>query len=286
MKTFFAITLSVILSLALFNFMMKNNQQNTGSLDKVMERINKTQTIRCGYVSYSPASIKNQLTGKVEGYNVDLVEEAAHRMGLKVEWTYETNWPTLSADLNAQKFDVACVNYWNNPRAARQMLSSLPVFYQPVFFASKASDNRFDNDISKINNPDVKVSVLEGDVPETILKELYPLAIQKALPQSASFPQVFHEVASGKADVTITAKPDMYDFQQNNPNVLKIITNQPVRLYPSGIQFPSQAHQVKNAFDVTIREMQLDGTVERILKKYAKSPDDYYFIQNPYKKID
>jgi ABC-type amino acid transport substrate-binding protein len=136
-------------------------------------------------------------------------------------------------------------------------LTSLPVFYQPVFFATKISENRFDNDISKINDKNIRVSVLEGDVPETILNELYQDSQRVTLPQSASFPQVFQEVASGKADVTITAKPDMYEFEASNPNVLKIITNQPVRLYPSGLQFPIQ----------------------------AQSPDDYYFIQNPYSKM-
>lgn len=253
--------------------------------DPVMDRINKDQTIHCGYVSYTPASVKDLKTGEMKGLTVDVMEEAARRMALKVTWDYETNWPTMSSDLQAGKFDLACVTYWSNPRVARQILSSIPVFYQPVFFITRADDHRFDDDITKINDPSVTVSVLEGDVPETILNELYPKSKQIALPQSASFPQVFQEVASGRADVTIAAKPDMDEFAANNPGTLKIITSQPVRLYAAVMQMPSGAGQLKNALDATLREMQLDGTIGKIIKNYATGPHDYYLVEHPYSKI-
>ncbi len=253
--------------------------------DPVMDRINASGKIRCGYVSYAPASLKDTVTGKVSGYTVDLVEQAARRMGLEVEWTYETNWPTLPADLMADKFDLGCVTYWSNPRASRQMLSTNPIFYQPVFFITRADDTRFDNDISKINDPNVKVSVLEGDVPETILNELYPNAKHAALPQMASFAQVFQEVASKRADVTIASKPDMDEFAAANPGKLKVIMDQPVRLYPTVMQMKPGAAQLQNALNITILEMHLDGTIEKILKKYATGPHDYYMIDFPYSKM-
>lgn len=254
--------------------------------DAVMDRINKSQTIRCGYVSYAPASVRDINSGKMVGYNVDIIEEAARRMGLKIDWAYETNWPVMATDLQTGKFDLSCVTYWSNPRAARQMLGTDPVFYQPVFFAARSDDARFDQDISKINDESVSISVLEGDVPETIISELYPKAKIVALPQSASFSQVFQEVASKRADVTITSKPDMDEFAAANPGALKIIMNQPVRLYPTVIQMLPEATQLQNALNITIREMQLDGTIKNILKKYATGPHDYYLIDLPYSKIE
>lgn len=254
--------------------------------DPVMDRINKSGTIRCGYVSYSPASVKDAATGEMKGYTVDIVEEAARRMGLKIEWTYETNWPVMAADLQADKFDLGCVAYWSNPRIARQMLASDPLFYQPVFFIARADDPRFDGNSGKINDPSVSVAVLEGDVPETLLAELYPKSKKVALSQSASFSQLFQEVASRRADLTIASKPDMDEFAANNPGVLKVLTDQPVRLFSTVLQMSPGATQLKNALDVTIREMQLDGTVRLILKKYATSPYDYYLIQSIYSELD
>ena len=253
--------------------------------DPVMDRINASGKIRCGYVSYSPASTKDSVTGKMSGYNVDLIEEAAKRMGLEVEWSFETNWPTMSTDLRTEKFDVACVTYWANAKSSRQMLSTDPIFYQPAFFATRADDTRFDKDITRINKPDVTIAVLEGDSPETIVNELYPGAKRDTLPQTASFAQVFQEVATKRADVTITSKPDMDEFKASNPGKMKIIMDQPVRLYPCVVQLPADAHQLQTAFNIVIQEMQLDGTVEKIMKKYATGPDDYYMVDLPYSKI-
>ncbi len=253
--------------------------------DPVMDQINKTQTIRCGYVSYSPASTINPETNKLEGYMIDLMDEIGQRMNLKIEWAQETNWPTMSTDLKTNKFDAGCVAYWSNPRSARQMLTSIPLFYQPVFFLTRADDTRFDANIRKINDKDVSVSVLEGDVPETILKELYPNSKKIALPQNAAFAQVFQEVASDRADVTIAAKPDAEQFMKHNPGILKVINDQPVRLYANVMTMRPGSEQLKNALDVTIREMQLDGTIERIMSKYSNSEDDYYIIEYPYKKL-
>lgn len=253
--------------------------------DPVMDRINQSGKIRCGYVSYAPASVKDTVSGKVKGYNVDLVEEAAHRMGLEVEWTYETNWPTMAEDLKTEKFDVACVTYWANAKSSRHMLSTDPIFYQPAFFATRADDHRFDKDISKINNPNTTIAVLEGDSPETIVNELYPDSKRDTLPQSASFAQVFQEVANKRADVTITSKPDMDEFKASNPGKLKIIMDHPVRLYPCVVQLPVNAHQLQTTFNIVIHEMQLDGTVEKIMKEYATGPDDFYMVDLPYSKI-
>lgn len=251
----------------------------------LIDRINKSGTIKCGYVSYAPASLKDAATGKISGYTVDIIEQAATRMGLTVDWAYETNWPTMATDLQTNKFDLACVTYWSNPRSGRQMRGTDPIFYQPVFFATRADDARFDKDISKINDESVTIAVLEGDVPETIIRELYPRAKTFTLPQTSSFAQVFQEVASRRADVTITSKPDMNAFATANPSILKLIIDQPVRLYPTVMQMLPEATQLQNLLNTALLEMNLDGTIENILQKYSTSPHDYYIVGHPYTQI-
>lgn len=253
--------------------------------DAIMDRINKSGKIRCGYVSYYPGSLKNPNTGIVEGYNVDIMREAGKRLGLEVEWSHETNWPIIVSDAKAGKFDALCVSYWSNPKTSRHLLGSIPLLYQPVFFMKRAGDNRFNNDFSNINKPDVRISILDGDVPETILDQLFPKAKKVALPQLADFSQVFQEVAAGRADLSIASKADMRKFEDNNPGILEFI-DKPVRLYASAIQFPAEAVLLKNAIDVTLREMHMDGTIKAILGQYAKHSDDYYFVQFPFTKID
>lgn len=252
--------------------------------DPVMERVNKTQTIRCGYVTYSLGTVRDEKTGQMTGFNVDLAEEAAKRMGLKVDWAYETNWPTMSADLQAGKFDVFCVAFWSNPRSAKAMISTDPIFYQPVFFTVRGDEKRFDGDIAKLNDSAVKIGLLEGDVPETILNETYPKATRVELPQSAPYAQLFQDILAGKADATITSKPNMHEFEASNPGKLKVLP-QPAHIFSSAMQLPEGAVQLQGALNIAFREMQLDGTIVKIMKKYATSPDDFYMIDLPYKKL-
>jgi cyclohexadienyl dehydratase len=40
------------------------------------------------------------------GYDVDMAKDLGKRLGLKVSFV-TTSWPTLSADLKADKFDIA-----------------------------------------------------------------------------------------------------------------------------------------------------------------------------------
>ena len=264
-----------------------NKSAQTGSArfeaaDPVMARINKSGTINCGYVSYNPASYKDQETGEMTGYAVDLVEEAAHRMELEVDWAYESNWPLLSTDLKAGKFDMACVAYWLNPWAARKMLGTIPALYQPVFLITKADDTRFDDGLAGLNDPDIKVAVLDGDVPMTLLNQYFPEATQNALPQMSDFALVFQEVASGRADATLAAIADMHEFDENNPGVLKAVTAHPVKVFPSVFLMSPRASQLQFVMNTALWDMHIDGTTARILNKYARTPHDFYIPEHGY----
>jgi ABC-type amino acid transport substrate-binding protein len=247
-----------------------------------MERVNKTQVLRCGWVSHFPSSTKNPDTDALEGYVVDLMEEAGRRMGLAVDWAHETNWPLVAADLQAGKCDVACATFWSNPLAARHMLATRPFLYQPLFFVVRAGDTRLDAGLAAANDPAFTVAVLEGDAPQDVLRVSYPRARVHALPPSAEFDQLFQEVASGKADATLAAAPETGPFLKSHPGVLKIVAARPVRVYANALQLPQGAVDLKNALDVTLREMEMDGTTAAILARYAQGPHDYRLPAKPY----
>ena len=96
---------------------------------------------------------------------------------------------------------------------------------------------------------------------------------------------MFQEVASGRADLTIAARPDVYEFMDNNPDKLVMIDHTPARLYASTMLLRSDAIHFKNALDVTFHEMHLDGTIEKILSRYVRSEHDHYIKVFPYHKL-
>ncbi|MEJ0063153.1 MAG: transporter substrate-binding domain-containing protein [Alphaproteobacteria bacterium] len=112
--------------------------------ETALERIRKTNTLHCGYVSYAPALIKDLKTGLWSGFDYDVVKAVSERLLLKAEYAAETGWATVPADLDARKFDMLCSTYWIHPQAAKFMLFSRPVYFQPVFVVARADDPRFD----------------------------------------------------------------------------------------------------------------------------------------------
>ena len=236
-------------------------------------------------MTYFPGMVKDVNTGKMSGYDVDIMDEVARRMKVKVEWTAETNWPNFATDMNANKFDVLCVGYWANPVQAKFALPTIPLFYQPSYLVTRADDHRFDKDVYKINDPNITLAVLDGDVPDTMADELFPLVKRSRLSQQTAYSQVFQDVATKKADVTIGAYEDIQGYMKTNPGKLKAITDQPLRYFSKTLQMPVDATTLQSALNITFHDMQLDGTMDRIIKKYATSQYDYYLVDWSKKQV-
>lgn len=71
----------------------------------VLSRINETKVMKVGFEgTYSPFNYKNQ-QGQFEGFDVDVSNEIAKRLGVKTEFI-ATPWSSLIGGLEADKFDI------------------------------------------------------------------------------------------------------------------------------------------------------------------------------------
>ena len=68
------------------------------------ERVVETGIIRVGYVPYPPGLIKDPNTKKITGIFAEVLEEAAHNLDLKVEWTEQVGWGTMVEGLKANRY--------------------------------------------------------------------------------------------------------------------------------------------------------------------------------------
>src|SRR3990172_12197582 len=116
---------------------------STAQAAPAIDLVNKTNTIRCGYVEYVPALNKDVNTGRWSGFDYDIVNAVADRLQLKADFTTPAGWATVVADLDAKKFDMLCSGFWVHPNVGKFAFFSRPVFYQPVFVVARADDARF-----------------------------------------------------------------------------------------------------------------------------------------------
>ncbi|EGU23898.1 amino acid ABC transporter ATP-binding protein [Campylobacter fetus subsp. venerealis NCTC 10354] len=107
--------------------------------------------------TYSPFTYHDN-SGKLVGYDVEVIEEAAKRAGFKPEF-YETNWDAIFSGLNSNRFDMIANQISdNNPKRAE-----LYTLSNPYIVTSAAIAVRANNDTIK-SLKDISFHVDTGDI--------------------------------------------------------------------------------------------------------------------------
>ena len=173
--------------------------------ESAYDRVVQTGTIRCGYLSLPPFIIKDPNTGEISGIIHDTMERAGDLLGVKIDWNEEVGLATMDAGLEAGRYDALCFGYYKNPMEAKlgTIGFSDALFYVPMSVFARADDRRFDDDLSVINDPSIRISVHDGSLDGVIASEDFPLAKKVSLPNMTDFGMSLQEVVNGKADVAI-----------------------------------------------------------------------------------
>ena len=258
----------------------------TGQKESVYDPIIRTGVIRAAYITYPPAVIKDTTTGKLSGTFVDILEEVAKNLGVKVEWTEEVGWGAQIEGLNADRYDIVGSPVWANPNRGKLTTMSIPVYYSGIGVWVRANDNRFDSDLSKINMPDVRIGTIDGETGDLIARTSFPNAQRVSSPQLTDISQKFLDVQTGKADV-IFAEPFFgFEFLKNNPGTVKnIAAAKPIQVLGNCYMFKANEFQMKGMLDVAIENLQNSGYVDRVINKYEPFPGTFYRVADPYKPI-
>jgi ABC-type amino acid transport substrate-binding protein len=244
----------------------------------------QSKTLRCGYVVYPPTVIKDPNTDAMSGIMHDVIESAAAKIGLKVEWTEELNWGNFVTGLDYDHVDMICAAAWDNTEQEWQSAEIIgPIFYSGIGVWVRADDDRFTGHLEKINDPGVTVSSIDGTVPGRIAATDYPQAKILGMPQITDYTFNLLNVADKKADVTFVENYQGYAFAEKNPGVLKnIAADNPIRVFPDVYLVRRGEQKLKNTFDNLIRYMINSGELEPIIRKYEKYPGSFYRVAKPY----
>lgn len=249
-----------------------------------IEHVNKTNALRCGYVEYAPAITKDLKTGQWSGFDYEIVQALSDRLQLKPEFTVPTGWATVVADLDAKKFDMLCTGFWVHPNVGKFAYFSRPIFYQPILLVTRADEMRI-NSKADLNDAKLKMVALDGDNPVYIAKVDFPKAQTLILPNMTDFSQVLVNVVNKKADFTFVDGYTFGTYNMNNPGKLKVVAPEdPVRIYPVSYVFGKEDSLLRDAVNAALDEMILDGTLSRIMNKFAIYPNTYYNAEITYKK--
>lgn len=247
-----------------------------------LEKVQQSGLLRAAYAVGSPLFVIDPNTKTKSGVFHDILEEAANRLGLSVDWSEEVGYGEMIQGLKNGRYDIVGSGVWINSSRAKGASFTRPAYYDAVFAYSAFDDDRFNEGLDILNSKDYTISTMDGELGAAIALSSFPKANTLALPQFADFSQMILNVVTDKADIVFLASAPARSFQEARPNTIKIADENPVRIFPNAFMLPQGSIQLKNALNFTLGEMLNDGTIETILKRYESSPGLFLRIANPY----
>ncbi len=262
------------------------NQISTPSeRESIYKRVLRTETIRCGYLTYPPEIVVDSQTNQISGWVYEIIEAAAKELNFKVEWVEQVTHDSMFQGLQTGRYDVICSGLWESPPRSKVALFMTPVTYATYYPFVRADDTRFDNDLRLINSEDVKIAVADGEYGEVVAREKFPSAGLHSIPPGTSYSLIFPDVATGKADVVFALPSTASHYMKNNPGKLKMI-DQEVLVMPSSVMSTNVGeHKLKYLLDSTLRHLLNTGVVANIIAKYHPGDDKTnYPVARPYQE--
>ncbi len=173
-------------------------------------------TLKVGMTGdYAPFSLRKP-DGEITGADVLMAAELAKTLGVKLV-IVPTTWKTLSADFQADKFDVAMGGISETPDRAAIGDFSVPVLRDGKRPIVRCADKARYQSIDSINTPGVRVVVNPGGTNERFAKANFK---QSSLEEHADNRTIFEEIVNGHADVMVTDGAEVDYQSRRHPGVL------------------------------------------------------------------
>ncbi len=281
------VLLSVIfVSLILFSCNKDRNKTNylnqtKNTYDKILE----VKKIRVGYISYPPSFIKDPNTGNFSGIFHEVLQELGNKLQLTIEYTEEVGWGSMIESIKSGRVDLICTGVWPTTERGKHVDFTKPLYYSTVRAYVISDDIRFDSNLRKINNPNIKISSIDGEMTSVIAKFDFPKAKEVSLTQLNDVSQVLLEVSSGKADVAFVEPAIALEFMSKNPEEIKQVENvPPLRIFPNTMIVGKGEVKLLSTINIGIDELANNGFIDKVVAKYEKFPGSFQKIALPYRE--
>jgi ABC-type amino acid transport substrate-binding protein len=175
-------------------------------------------------LQFKPEMFRDEATNQPMGYDVDLVQQMADDLQVKLTIN-DLPFDGLIPGLQAAQFDLISVGLVNRPQRALSMWFSDP--YVPYRQVLVVPSNSTASQPSDLNQPGKRITALTGSTAADLAHRLFPSADIVELEQQPAL----LEVSSGRADGIITEEYLAKPFVKQNPNAVKILNpDQPFSL--------------------------------------------------------
>ena len=217
---------------------------------------------------YAPFGFRDK-NGELVGFDIDLANEAAKRMGVKFEFK-PIDWNNKENELESGNIDII----WNGlditPERQERILYSKPYMDNRQILLSKKSNNfRFNSELDLAGKI---VGTQAGSNSEDYISENKTLRESfKDFKTYATFKQAFADLTSGQVDVLIVDELAAHYEMSKIPRKFEIIE---VTIGPAtelGIGFRKSDVELRDRVQKVFDEMVKDGTTKKISEQWFQA---------------
>lgn len=224
-----------------------------------LETVKASGKIRIGTEGTYPPFTFHDKSGKLVGFDVELAEEVAKRLGVEPQFT-ETKWDGMFAGLDAKRFDlVANEVSIRDDRKAKYDFSDPYIVSKAVLIVQK--DNQ---DIKKLADLKGKKSG------QSLTSNLTDIAKANGanIVQTDGFNQAIDLLLSKRIDATINDGLSYLDLKKQKPNAPIKVVDETNDASQSGFLFNKNNKELVDAVNKALADIKKDGTYLKISEKY------------------
>ncbi|QKE73569.1 amino acid ABC transporter substrate-binding protein [Arthrobacter citreus] len=235
-----------------------NKKEDTAKGKDLLTQVKDSGELKIGTEgTYAPFTFHDK-SGKLTGFDVDLSNEVAKRLGVKPKF-YETQWDAMFAGLDAKRFDIIA-----NEVGIRADREKKYYFSDPYITSSGALVVKSD---SKINSFD---GIKGKNAAQSLTSNYGDLAKKYGakLVGVEGFSQAIQLIESGRADATINDKLSIQNYlNETGDNKVKIaaLENDASN---SGFMFRKDDESLVKAVNKALEDMKKDGKYDEIVTKW------------------
>jgi ABC-type amino acid transport substrate-binding protein len=263
----------------------KNNvKEESGVQESVYQRVMRTKTLRCGYTIWPPFFEKETTTGKIKGFYYDLTNEMAKSLELKVEWVEEVPLSDFVTALDSDRIDMMCTLISPVPHRTRYAYFSRNHLYAPLNIYTQSGTTRFDDNQQAINDPAVKISVMEGELAGILADTLFPKATKLETTTIQGAAQTMENVATGKADVVFKDPFTFAGYDKNNPGKLQRVQGADIGVFAAAYAMKRGEDEFKWMVDSTLNDLLNRNYLKKLAEDYQLGRFGVYLPADGYKR--
>ncbi|KUK13393.1 MAG: transporter substrate-binding domain-containing protein [Synergistetes bacterium] len=213
--------------------------------------------------TYPPFEFRDKNNNLV-GFDIELMETIAKRIGKKIEWV-DMPFDSLIPALLAGKIDIIAAGMSATEERAKKVAFSIPYYISLSSFVVRADDNSIKT-LDDLKGKTIAVQL--GTVQDTFCSKIPGVTMKRF----QKFDDCVREVVLGRADATLMDKPVAVKFCESKDfkGKVKIAFDQVITEAGKALALRKEDTKLLQAINKVLEEMKASGELQALIDKWFK----------------